>query len=197
MRPQERPLRADAKRNRERVLGAARAVFAEHGREAQVADVARRAGVGVGTVYRHFPDRDALLDAVVSGSIRKVAGYAREALGEEDAWVAFSDFLMRCAELSAEDRALSETLTDERLDDRWASLAEEAGLAKTIATLVERGKEAGVIRADARAEDVPLIICGVAATTRAGVGPLGGSWRRHLAIALEGLRAPAASELPD
>lgn len=195
--PYERPLRADARRNRERVLSAARALFAEHGREAQVVDVAKRAGVGVGTVYRHFPDRDALLDAVVSESIQKVAGYAREALGKEDVWAAFSGFLLCCAELSARDRALCETLVDDFLEERWASLAEEAGLPKTIAALVERGKAAGVIRADARAEDVPLIICGVAATTRAGSGPLGGSWRRHLAIALEGLRAPAALELPD
>lgn len=179
------------------MLEAARTIFAEHGREARVADVAKHAGVGVGTVYRHFPDRDALLDAVVSESIRKVAGYVRDALGEEDVRVAFDDFLLRCAELSVRDRALSEMLIEDSLDERWSSLSGEIGLTETIATLVERGKEAGVIRSDARAEDVPLLICGVAATTRAGAGPLGGSWRRHLAIARDGLLAPASSELPD
>lgn len=160
-------------------------------------DVARRADVGVGTVYRHFPDRDALLDAVVFESVQKVAGYAREAFGEEDVWAAFSDFLRRCAELSEQDRALCETLIEDAVGERWRSLAEEAGLSHAIAVLVERGKDAGVIRADARAEDVPLIICGVAATILAESGPLGGSWRRHLAIARDGLRAPAASALPD
>lgn len=190
-------MRADARRNRGRVLAAARTLFAERGREVQMGEVAARAGLGVGTVYRHFPDRDNLLDAVVAESIERVAGYAREALEEENAWAAFSGFLLRCAELSAEDRALSETLAADSLEQRWASLAEEAGLSRAIATLVDRGRQEGAIRADARAEDVPLVICGVAATIRAGGGPLGGGWRRHLAICLDGLRAPSDSELPD
>ena len=97
--------------------------------------------MGVGTVYRHFPDRDNLLDAVVAESIERVAGYAREALEEENAWAAFSGFLLRCAELSAEDRALSETLAADSLEQRWASLAEEAGLSRAIATLVDRGRQ--------------------------------------------------------
>ena len=84
----ERPLRADARRNRERILKAARAVFAEQGTHSQIDDVARRAKVGVGTVYRHFPTKEALLEALLRERFEEIAGYAREALQRADAWMA-------------------------------------------------------------------------------------------------------------
>src|ERR671915_1320812 len=98
-----KPLRADARRNRERVLKAARAVFADHGIEAQIDDVAKRAKVGVGTVYRHFPTKEALLDAVVRERFEEIAGYAEEALRHEDAWEGFSELIWRAAERNADD----------------------------------------------------------------------------------------------
>src|SRR5918996_6567887 len=85
----EKPLRADARRNRERVLKAARAVFADQGIDAQIDDVAKRAKVGVGTVYRHFPTKEALVDAIVRERFEELAGYAQEALERADAWEAF------------------------------------------------------------------------------------------------------------
>src|SRR6201991_4974801 len=88
-----KPLRADARRNRERVLTAARAAFAEHGREAQMDDVARRAGVGVGTVYRHFPTKEALVNALALDLFEKLVQGAREALAIEDPWEAFTQAL--------------------------------------------------------------------------------------------------------
>ena len=106
--PGERPLRADARRNREKVLAAARAAFSEQGREAQMDDVARRAGVGVGTVYRHFPTKEALIEALMVAAFETIAAAAEEALEVEDPWEAFTSVLWRGAETMAGDRALSE-----------------------------------------------------------------------------------------
>src|SRR3954454_9994861 len=92
-----RPLRADARRNRERVLTAAREVFAEHGREAQMDDVARRAAVGVGTVYRHFPTKEALIDALVAEAFERLLGVAKEqARRDDNAWDALVTTLWAC-----------------------------------------------------------------------------------------------------
>ena len=88
--PGERPLRADARRNREKVLTAARDVFSEHGRDAQMDDVARRAGVGVGTVYRHFPTKEALIEALMVAAFEAIAAQAEAALEIEDPWEAFT-----------------------------------------------------------------------------------------------------------
>ena len=106
--PGERPLRADARRNREKVLEAARAVFSEQGRDAQMDDVARRAGVGVGTVYRHFPTKEALIEALMVAAFETIAAAAEAALEVEDPWEAFTSVLWRGAETMAGDRALSE-----------------------------------------------------------------------------------------
>src|SRR3954452_14861567 len=106
----DRPLRADARRNRAAVLKAARAVFARDGRQAQMDDVARRAGVGVGTVYRAFPTEEALFAALAADRFEQIAGFAAEALDVADPWEAFAGFVRRCAELQASDRALSEVL---------------------------------------------------------------------------------------
>src|SRR3954469_20768899 len=106
--PSDRPLRADARRNREKVLAAARAVFSEHGRDAQMDDVARRAGVGVGTVYRHFPTKEALIEALMVAAFETIAAAAEAALEIDDPWEAFTSGLWRGAETMAGYRALSE-----------------------------------------------------------------------------------------
>jgi AcrR family transcriptional regulator len=103
----ERPLRADARRNREKVLEAVRAVFSEQGRDAQMDDVARRAGVGVGTVYRHFPTKEALIEALMVSAFETIAAAAEAALEVEDPWEAFTSVLWQGAETMAGDRALS------------------------------------------------------------------------------------------
>lgn len=189
--------RADARRNRERVLEAARACFAEVGHAAQMDAIAKRAGVSVATVYRHFPDKGSLFETLVAENSRRVDAFARAALEEGDVWRAFSGFLVRCAELQARNRGLCEALVEGFADDRWAAVIAESGAMDATAALIARGQDAGVIRADARPDDVPLIIGGLAATMLGGGGPLGGNWRRHLAICLDGLRAPAASPLPE
>ncbi|HEY1276972.1 MAG TPA: helix-turn-helix domain-containing protein [Thermoleophilaceae bacterium] len=190
-----RPLRADARRNRERVLDAARASFREYGRNAQMDDVARRAGVGVGTVYRHFPDKAALVEALVSERFREFAEDGRRALEEEDdVWEAFTGWLMRCGEWQESDRAFCEYLTNAVPHETKALVAEREGLQEVDRLFIEKGKRAGVIRDDARPDDIPLIMAGIAATARTGGI---GNWRRHLHIALDGLRSASDRKLPD
>src|SRR3954465_10622151 len=108
-----RPLRADARRNRERVLTAPREVFAEGGREGEVGDVARRAAVGVGTVYRHFPTKEALIDALVAEAFERLLVVAKEqARRDDNAWDAFGTTLWAGAEILAGDRAVSAIMSE-------------------------------------------------------------------------------------
>lgn len=192
----KRPLRADALRNREQVLVAARACFAKSGQAAQMDDIAERAGVSVATVYRHFPDKETLFATLVIENSQQAAAFARAALGEPDVWLAFAGFLERCAELQAENRGLCEALIYGFAIERWADLIADAGLMEATATLIGRGQREGAIRADARPDDVALIIGGLAATMLGGGGPVGGDWHRFLAICLDGLRPIAGTSLP-
>ncbi len=192
-----RAIRADARRNRERVLEAARACFAEHGRIAQMDDVARRAGVGVGTVYRHFPDKASLLEALVAERFAQFTALGREALEHEDPWEGFSAWLFACGELQAEDRAFCDSMAAGIEPEVVFEIAERSGLHDVNQRVIDRGRRAGVIRKDARPEDIPVIMGGVAATALSPKAKLGWGWRRHLAIALDGMRAPAQSKLPD
>src|SRR5919201_5964724 len=106
----ERPLRADARRNRERILQAARFAWAEHGASVQIDDVARSAGVGVGTVYRHFPTKDALIEALVAEKFRVTTENIRAALEIEDPWESFCAALRTNAEVMAADAGLRDAL---------------------------------------------------------------------------------------
>src|SRR5947208_8597118 len=106
-----RPLRADAQRNRDKIVAAARDCFSEEGLDAQMEDVARRAGVGVGTVYRHFTTKDELVDALADERFDRLRDLALEALEMEDPCEAFETFVRASARIQTEDRALSEVLT--------------------------------------------------------------------------------------
>jgi AcrR family transcriptional regulator len=108
----ERPLRADARRNREAVLGAARELFAESGSEAQIDDIARAAGVGVGTVYRHFPTKDDLIAALVDRHFQLLEERARECLAHPDPWEGFCEFMRYSVQVQADDRALTEVMAE-------------------------------------------------------------------------------------
>ncbi len=180
----EKPLRADARRNRERVLKAARAVFADHGIDAQIDDVAKRAKVGVGTVYRHFPTKEALLEAIVRERFEEIAGYAREALEHEDAWEAFCDLVWRSAERNADDRAFNEIMAS---TDQTCAV-EETGLAASTAELMERAKAQGKLRGDADLLDVKIMMCG-AGSVMGTMDSVPDVWRRYLTLMLDGLRA--------
>jgi AcrR family transcriptional regulator len=186
----EKPLRADARRNREKVLAAARAVFAEQGVDAQMDDVARRADVGVGTVYRHFPTKDALLNALTDELFAVVAVYTRNQLTLDDPWEAFTRAMWFGAEKTAGDRAFSEILGARPGAARTCPGKED--LLVTVAELMERCIAAGKMRPDAVVDDVGMLMCGVGSASQME-HPVPDAWRRHLAIMLDGLRAEAAS----
>jgi AcrR family transcriptional regulator len=187
-----RPLRADARRNRERVLTAAREVFAEQGREAQMDDVARRAQVGVGTVYRHFPTKEALIDALVTEAFGRLLVVAQEqALREDDPWDALVTTLWAGAQILAGDRAVSAIMA-EMYGPVNVDPDQQLQMTETMTILVDRAREAGALRADVILDDIPTVMCGVGmATCKPHSVP--DAWRRHVAIIIDGLRAVNAS----
>jgi len=191
----EKPLRADARRNREKVLAAARAVFAEQGVDAQMDDVARRADVGVGTVYRHFPTKDALLNALADELFDALAAHAREMLELDDPWEAFLQTMWFSAQKTAGDRAFAEILSASR-DMIPTECPGKKELTGSVAEMMERAIEAGKMRPDVVIDDIPLIMCGIGSAS-AMPHPNPEAWRRHLGIVLDGMRAEAASESLD
>jgi AcrR family transcriptional regulator len=186
--------RADARRNRRNVLDAARVCFAEDGLDVHVEKVARKAGVGVGTVYRHFPTKEDLLQALADDRFAGLADAARKALEDPDPWSGFCGFMRYSAEVMAEDRALSEAM-DQR-PEMCARAAEEVELLEVVGELIARGHEAGALREDLVTEDVPSLICGLGRATRPSEGRPTMPWDRYLAIILAGLRPTADSAMP-
>jgi AcrR family transcriptional regulator len=183
-----RQLRADARRNRERILESARAVFAECGVEAQVDDIARRASVGVGTVYRHFPTKEALMVELVRQKFRLFAENAREALQDDgEPFAVLADLMRRNAEAAARDAAMQHALSGVG-EHIWAQAeAEQLELTALTEELVARAHRAGTLRSDVGARDVPMLMCGVC-STMTHTGP-GFDWRRHLELVISMLRA--------
>src|SRR5712692_2781770 len=179
----ERPLRADARRNRERILQSARAVFAESGAEAQIDDVARHAGVGVGTVYRHFPTKQALVTELVRQTFRLFTGWAREAGGEPFALI--EGLLRRIAETAAGDAGVQYALASTAGQAETEAPAEQDELIAVIAELTGRARRAGTIRPGIDATDIAMLICGVVSA----MGPRPGfDWHRHLDLVTDTLR---------
>src|SRR6266436_5863336 len=182
----ERPLRADARRNRERILQSARAAFAESGADAQIDDVARHAGVGVGTVYRHFPTKQALLTELVRQTFRLFTGWAREALeagGEPFALI--EGLLRRIAETAAGDAGVQYAPASSAGQAPAEAPAEQDELIAVIAELTGRARRAGTIRPGIEAIDIAMLICGVVSA----MGPRPGfDWRRHLDLMTDTLR---------
>ena len=183
-----RHLRADARRNRQRILDAAVEVFAEQGVDAQIDDVARRADVGVGTIYRHFPTKDALVAELVRQKFRVFTAHAREALdSDEEPFEVVATLLRRNAAFCARDAAVQHALSASG-ETAWTDAAPEIGeLLELTETLVARAQAAGTMRADVGANDIPMLMCGVA-STMAHDFP-GFDWPRHLELVIDMLRA--------
>ncbi len=185
--------RADAERNRRRVLDAAARVFAERGATATLNDVARAAGVGVGTVYRKFPDKEAILDALFDDKIDSLVRLADQASKIEDAGAAIRGFLLGLMEKRATDRGLDAILM---APGRSARFSEELGpqFAPTVDRLVSRAIHAGELRPDFTAQEVCLLgfMVGKVADITRTTDPE--SWRRYAQLLIDGTRLSAGTE---
>jgi AcrR family transcriptional regulator len=182
----ERPLRRDAARNRERILAAAGEVFAERGLEVTLDDIAHHAGVGVGTVYRRFHDKEQLIDALFDDRIHAVVTAAETALAAPDPWLGLEGFFVAIFELQAADRGLRElTFAGRHGRERVARV--RAQLEPLVQELVRRGQASGQLRGDVRADDVPIIQKMLAEVIDIAGGVSPDLWRRYLTIVLDGL----------
>lgn len=191
----QRPLRADAARNRARLLAAARAVFAERGLDATMDEVARRAGVGVGTAYRRFRNRDDLIAALFEERLEEFMGCLDDALADRDPWRALSGFLERSMEMQAEDRGFKELLL-RSAEGRERMREFRAHIRPLVRELVQRARDAGELRPDVVEDDVLLVSLMTGAISDFGVPVEPQLWRRALAIQLDGLRARRDAPTP-
>jgi AcrR family transcriptional regulator len=188
------PRRADARRNRERVLAAAEAVFAESGLKAPVEEVARRAGVGVGTVCRNFATKQALVEAVVGAMYETLLVEAEAALADPDPAHAFERFVLGLPEFQVRHRALADQMANENMLESAAGPRDR--LLRAVSELVARAQAAGAIRGDIGPGDVSMLFSGVANAT-AVAGELQPVLReRFVRIILDGLRADDPTPLP-
>jgi AcrR family transcriptional regulator len=193
--PQPRRLRADAQRNRRALLAAAAAVFARQGTGASIADIAVEAGVGKGTVFRHFPTKEHLLAAIVADRLGELIAAGEALLDRADPGAALLEFLTAAGELHARDRSF--------LDAAAAAVHHEpevrsAGqrLVRVAEALTARARTAGAVRADLTGTDVALLLSvphRIAAPLQDAEPEL---WRRYLGLIVDGMRASPAAPLP-
>jgi AcrR family transcriptional regulator len=184
----DRPLRADARRNREKIVNAARQIVAEQGAAAQIDDVARLAGVGVGTVYRHFPNKDALMGELVRMCVVECTNVALECASIDDGWEAFAGLIRRSCERMAQDAAMRRTW--QAADDEAVAYAAPAKvhLHDAAELLIDRAHASGQLRADFTVDDMGGLMCGLGAAIDAMPEP-DERWRRLVEFALDGLKA--------
>jgi AcrR family transcriptional regulator len=186
-----RPMRKDAARNRELLIDAARSVFAQRGFDATLDDIAHEAGVGVGTAYRHFANKQELATALIDQAIDQIVALAEQTKHVDDPWQAIVEFLDAALEVQAEDRGLREVLMGlhdpEHLDQIHARLYD------VIAVLLKRAKRAGVIRREIEPSDIGFVMTMVGAVADIGGESAPQLWRRYLAMCLEGLKPGGAA----
>jgi AcrR family transcriptional regulator len=151
-------MRADARRNRERVLEAAEEVFGERGAAASTEEIARRAGVGIGTVFRHFPTKEALYEAIV---VRRLGRLVEQApLDDDDAGAAFREFFGRIVEEAATKKAFADTMAVVGIDVKKSAPDVGAEVRHTFALLLDRAQRAGAIRSDVALPEVMVLLAG-------------------------------------
>jgi AcrR family transcriptional regulator len=195
-RPAPRPLRRDAQRNREAIVEAARQVFCDQGLEAPLEQIARHARVGIATLYRRFPSRAALLDAVLTDNLQAHIDAAEQALASDDPWDGFAFYLEQSCRLQATDRGLNDVM-GMRFPRATAVEAAKARLFELLGQVVDRAQQSGQLRADLTLEDLAFLNWAntrILPAVRAAGAP--DAWRRPLALLLDGLRAERAHPLP-
>lgn len=188
-----RPLRRDAARNRELILRTATEVFAEHGLDAGYDEIARRAGIGVGTVYRRFPERSELVQALFESRIEEMVAIAEESASQPDPWDGLAMFLERAIEQQVADRGLKEVMVQSMSEGDHLTIGRER-LGPIIEGLISRAQAAGALRAGVEASDLGMQLMLMSSMTMPEQPDL---WRRYLALMLDGLRArPDQAPLP-
>jgi AcrR family transcriptional regulator len=188
-----RALRKDAVRNRELLIAAAHEVFARRGSEASLDDVARHAGLGVGTAYRHFANKHELLTAMMADILDGLVLELEQAATIEDPWRALVVFLEAALAVQARDRGLREVMLGVYDPDEMERVHER--LSPPLNDIVGRAKAAGVVRADLEPTDIGMFIAMLCAVTEVAGEADPELWRRYLAITLDGIR-PGGSPLP-
>jgi AcrR family transcriptional regulator len=189
-------LRVDAERNRQRVVAAARDAFAEHGIEVPMEEIARRAGVGVGTLYRRYPTRGDLIAAAFEEKMSAYAEAARQALADPDPWHGFRVYVERICAMQAGDRGFTTVLTLTFPTAKQFEADRDRAFAD-FATLVERAKATGSLRADFVTEDLPMFLMANAGVLSATADAAPDVWRRLVGYLIQACAAPAARPLPD
>jgi AcrR family transcriptional regulator len=182
-----RPLRRDAERNRQRILEAASEVFTERGLGVSLDEIARHAGVGVGTVYRRFSTKEELVEALFVDRIESIAALAEQAAEAPDPWSALVCFMEQFAEALAGNRGLKQMLTLAGYGQDLAAYARRRN-APLVARLVQRAQAAGQLRADLSLTDIPFLVFLLteAAQLARPVNPE--LWRRYLTLITDGMR---------
>jgi AcrR family transcriptional regulator len=192
--PDTRPLRADAARNRARILEAAESVFATEGLSAPIDDIARAADVGIGTVYRHFPTKEALFDAIVVSRVQRLVDEAESRADDDDPGTTFFEMFSIWVEHGTKHKALVETLTNDGFDVVAATAELKQHLRRAVEVLLVRAQRAGAIRDDIRVDDVmSLLAAACHASAYSGYDPA--LRARTVAIMSDGLR-PSRRPLP-
>jgi AcrR family transcriptional regulator len=184
-------MRSDALRNRQLILDAARAAFTEHGADAQMDDIARRAGVGVGTLYRNFTTKEMLVGELIHVKLSDFAERVRRRFEEEsDPWAAFEAGLREQTDVMARDAAHQKmpfAATPEAMQRAEPAVRE---LREAWGKVIERAKEAGVLRQDFEVDDIRTLMCGLGSMMAADAhGAMSYDWRRQLDLFLDGVRS--------
>jgi len=182
-----RPLRQDAERNRQRILVAAAEVFNERGLEVSLDEIARHAGVGVGTVYRRFRTKEELIEALFMDRLEMIAAIADEALASPDPWSGLVSFMERMAETMAGNVGLRQMLMFATYGRDLVAVARQHN-APLIEQLVQRAQAAGQLRTDIRQTDIALLVLVLTETTQLAYAANPDIWRRYLTLILDGMR---------
>jgi AcrR family transcriptional regulator len=191
----ERPLRADAERNRQRLLEAAAEVFASRGLEVSMDDIARAAGVGVGTAYRRFRSRDELIDALFEERMAEFAAMTEAAAADPDPWHGLVTMMETSLEMQASDRGLKH-LFHQRDQNRARVAAVRDEILSVMQGMVDRAHASGDLRPDVTLMDLTIVSMMVGAVADVTADQQPGAWRRALGLSLDALRANSAQTTP-
>jgi AcrR family transcriptional regulator len=190
----QRTLRADARRNRERIMAAGRELFARDGPQAQMDEIATHAGVGIGTVYRHFPTKDALLTAMVRDRFQEFAEIATLAEDISDPLKALETVMRSSAEAVEGDMGFQLAMMGSN-ELEWEGIEEQkAALEKVVTRIIRRAIAAGAVCEQLSFDDFAMIMCGITSTMY--FQPGSANWRRHLELILHGICTPAHEREP-